>query len=44
MERDRVKDIKLQLKGIRPMRVTDARWEHDRPGVYDDLRNLLQLG
>jgi hypothetical protein len=43
MERDRLKDIKLQLKGIRPMRVTDARWEHDRRGVYDDLRNLLQL-
>src|ERR1700741_2271546 len=25
MEKDRVKDIKLQLNGIRPMRVTDAR-------------------
>jgi hypothetical protein len=44
MERDRLKDTKLQRIGIRPMRVTDARWEHDRRGVHDDLRALLQLG
>ena len=44
MERDRIKDTKLQLMGIKPMRVTDSRWEYDRAGVYDDLRNLLQLG
>jgi hypothetical protein len=44
MERDRVKDTKLQLIGIKPIRVTDFRWEHDRRGVYDDLRNLLELG
>ncbi len=44
MERDRVKDTKLQRIGIKPMRVTDSRWEHDRPGVYDDLCGLLELG
>jgi very-short-patch-repair endonuclease len=44
MERDRLKDTKLQRIGIRPMRVTDARWEHDRRGVHGDLRALLQLG
>jgi very-short-patch-repair endonuclease len=44
MERDRIKDTKLQLTGIRPMRVTDSRWEYDRRGVYDDLRKLLELG
>jgi hypothetical protein len=44
MERDRLKDTKLQRIGIKPMRVTDARWECDRRGVHDDLRALLQLG
>jgi hypothetical protein len=44
MDRDRVKDTKLQLVGIKPMRVTDSRWEHDRRGVHDDLLGLLQLG
>ncbi len=44
MDRDRLKDTKLQRIGIRPMRVTDARWQYDRPGVYDDLCALLQLG
>jgi very-short-patch-repair endonuclease len=44
MERDRTKDIKLQLIGIRPMRVTDFRWEHDRAGVAGDLARLLELG
>jgi hypothetical protein len=44
MERDRIKDTKLQRIGIKPMRVTDARFNHDRPGVLDDLRALLQLG
>jgi hypothetical protein len=44
MERDRIKDTKLQLMGIKPIRVTDSRWEYDRAGVYDDLRKLLQLG
>jgi hypothetical protein len=44
MDRDRLKDIKLQRIGIKPMRVTDFRFEHDRRGVHDDLRALLQLG
>ena len=44
MEKDRLKDTKLQRIGIRPMRVTDARFEHDRRGVFDDLWALLQLG
>jgi hypothetical protein len=44
MERDRLKDTKLQRIGIRPMRVTDARFEHDPRGVFDDLKALLQLG
>lgn len=44
MEKDRVKDTKLQLIGIKPMRVTDFRFEHDRRGVHDDLVALLQLG
>jgi len=44
MEKDRIKDTKLQRIGIRPMRVTDYRFEHDRRGVLDDLCALLQLG
>jgi hypothetical protein len=43
MEKDRIKDTKLQRIGIRPMRVTDYRFEHDRGGVRDDLIALLQL-
>lgn len=44
MERDRVKDTKLQLMRIKPMRVTDVRWELDRAGVHADLMALLELG
>jgi very-short-patch-repair endonuclease len=44
MDRDRLKDTKLQLLGIKPMRVTDFRFEHDPRGVYEDLKALLQLG
>lgn len=43
MDRDRIKDTKLQLIGIKPMRVTDSRWEHDRRGVQEDLCGLLGL-
>lgn len=43
MDRDRLKDTKLQLLGIRPMRVTDFRWQHDRRGVHEDLCALLGL-
>ena len=44
MERDRVKDTKLQILGIKPMRVTGERWDLDRAGVRSDLLELLQLG
>jgi very-short-patch-repair endonuclease len=43
MERDRLKDAKLQLQGVRPLRITDARWEHDRAGAVGDLIGLLGL-
>jgi very-short-patch-repair endonuclease len=44
MERDRLKDTKLQIMGIKPMRVTGDRWDLDRAGVRSDLLALLQLG
>jgi hypothetical protein len=44
MERDRLKDTKLQIMGIKPMRVTGDRWDLDRAGVRSDLVALLQLG
>jgi hypothetical protein len=44
MDRDRLKDTKLQIARIEPMRVTGDRWDHDRPGVHGDLLALLQLG
>jgi hypothetical protein len=44
MDRDRLKDTKLQIARIKPMRVTGGRWDHDRPGVHGDLLALLQLG
>jgi hypothetical protein len=44
MERDRLKDTKLQISGIKPMRVTGDRWDLDRAGVHQDLLALLELG
>lgn len=44
MDRDRVKDVKLQISHIKPMRVTGERWDIDRAGVHKDLSALLQLG
>jgi very-short-patch-repair endonuclease len=44
MERDRLKDTKLQILGIKPMRVTGDRWDLDRAGVRSDLLALLELG
>jgi hypothetical protein len=44
MERDRLKDTKLQIMGIKPMRVTGDRWDGDRAGVHADLLALLRLG
>ena len=43
MDRDRRKDTRLQILGIRVMRVTGDRWDLDRPGVHRDLMALLQL-
>ena len=43
MDRDRLKDTKLQIMGVKPMRVTGDRWDLDRAGVYSDLSALLQL-
>jgi hypothetical protein len=44
IERDRLKDAKLLTQGIRPLRVTDRRFEHDATGAITDLKALLQLG
>lgn len=43
MERDRFKDAKLLAVNIRPMRVTDRRFEDDPVGVLVDLRDVLRL-
>ena len=42
MEKDRYKDAKLLIIGIRTLRITDARFNHDRDGVYDDLISLMK--
>jgi hypothetical protein len=39
-EKDKLKDAKLLIKGIRVMRITDARFKYDRDGVYEDLISL----
>lgn len=44
MEKDRLKDVRLQLKGIRVMRVTDFSFSHDPSGMETDLTALLELG
>jgi hypothetical protein len=44
MERDRVKDAKLLLKRINVMRITDARFELDPRGVFEDVLAALGLG
>lgn len=43
IERDRRKDAWLQAEGQRVLRVTDARFRSDRPGVHRDLAALLGL-
>jgi hypothetical protein len=43
MEKDRVKDGKLLIIGIRTLRITDTRFNHDRTGVYEDLIAALGL-
>lgn len=42
-ERDRLKDAKLLVEGIVPMRITDVRWELDAQGALDDLLAVLGL-
>jgi hypothetical protein len=44
IEKDKVKDAKLLRLGIRTLRITDTRFNYDRPGVYDDLISLLKAG
>jgi very-short-patch-repair endonuclease len=41
MEKDRYKDAKLLIIGIRTFRITGTRFNQDRAGVYDDLMSLL---
>jgi hypothetical protein len=43
MERDRYKDAKLLVKGIRTLRVTDTRFELDPRGVFGDVVAALGL-
>jgi hypothetical protein len=43
IERDRLKDAKLLTQGIRPLRITDQRFEHDPTGSIKDLKQLLQI-
>ena len=43
MERDRVKDAGLQRLGYHPLRFTDARVEHDLPGILRDLYHFLGI-
>jgi hypothetical protein len=43
LERDKFKDTKLQRLGIRLMRITEFRWDHDRRGVLDDVYGFLGI-
>jgi Transcriptional regulator, AbiEi antitoxin len=43
IEKDRFKDAKLLTMGIKPLRITDSRFELDPLGALQDLRALLQL-
>lgn len=43
IERDRFRDAKLLAIGIRTLRITDRRFEHDAEGAVGDLRVLLGL-
>ncbi len=42
MEKDRLKDIYVQKRGYRIVRVTATRFEHDRPGILADLLAFLR--
>ena len=43
IERDRRKDVWLQVHGELILRVTDSRFKRDKPGVYRDLTAMLAL-
>jgi len=43
IEKDKLRDGKLLLKRVRTLRITDLRWQFDRAGAMDDLRQLLSL-
>jgi len=43
-DRDHAKDIWLQRRGLRIMRITDFAWEYGRATAIDDLLALLALG
>jgi hypothetical protein len=42
IEKDKYKDGKLLIIGIRTLRITDTRFNHDRAGVYGDLIGLMR--
>lgn len=42
IEKDRYKDAKLLAMGIKPLRITDRRFQADSAGALDDLLALLQ--
>ncbi len=42
LERDRLKDVWLQRRDHRVIRVTEFRFEHDRPGILGDLEAMVQ--
>ena len=43
-DKDRYKDTQLQLMGLRVMRVSDFRWDHDRPAVVGEVLAMLARG
>lgn len=43
VEKDRIKDTKLQRENIRVMRITELRWDHDRRGILDDIYGFLEI-
>ncbi len=43
IERDRVKDAYLLARGLRPLRVTDRRFNDDPDGAISDLKAILVL-
>jgi very-short-patch-repair endonuclease len=42
LENDHAKNTWCQLNGLRILRITDFRWEHDRAGAIEDLLTMLE--